>query len=163
GFAAFAILWRERERGSPPPRLLFSALAGVLVGYGFTTEYPVFIVGAVLGVYLLATFPDRAKHALAYIGGGVRGIVPLMLYDRAAFGSYFHVAYADLPKHHRGFFGINLPNPKVAAELLFSSRGLLTLAPVLALSVAGIVWLYRRGRRAEALVIGAVGLLFLVY
>jgi hypothetical protein len=163
GLAAFAILWRERERGSPPPRLLFSALAGLLVGYGFTTEYPVFIVGAVLGVYLLATFPDRAKHALAYIGGGVLGIVPLMLYDKAAFGSYFHVAYADLPKHHRGFFGINLPNPKVAAELLFSSRGLLTLAPVLALSVAGTVWLYRRGRRAEALVIGAVGLLFLVY
>src|SRR3954464_4991611 len=52
GFAAFAILWRERQRGSPPPRLLWSALAGVLIGYGVATEYPVFIVGAVLGVYL---------------------------------------------------------------------------------------------------------------
>src|SRR4051794_17204038 len=163
GFAAFVLLWRERERGSPPPRLIFSALAGLLIGYGFTTEYPLFIVGAVLGVYLLATFPDRVKHALAYIGGGVLGIVPLMFYDKAAFGSYFHVAYADLPKHHRGFFGINVPNPKVAVELLFSSRGLLTLAPVLALGVAGTVWLYRRGRRAESLVIGSVAALFLIY
>ena len=157
------LLWRERERGSPAPRLLVSALAGLLVGYGFTTEYPLFIVGLVLGVYLLATFPDRVKHALAYIGGGILGVIPLMLYDKAAFGSFTHVAYADLPKHHRGFFGINVPNPKVAAELLFSSRGLLTLAPVLALSVAGTVWMYRRGRRAEALVIAAVALLFLIY
>ena len=156
GFAAFVLLWRERERGSPAPRLLVSALAGLLVGYGFTTEYPLFIVGLVLGVYLLATFPDRVKHALVYIGGGILGVIPLMLYDKAAFGSFTHVAYADLPKHHRGFFGINVPNPKVAAELLFSSRGLLTLAPVLALSVAGTVWMYRRGRRAEALVIAAV-------
>jgi hypothetical protein len=164
GFAAFALLWRERERGLPPPRVLYSALAGLLVGYGFTTEYPLFIVGAVLGVYILATFPrDRAKHALAYVGGGILGIVPLLLYDKAAFGSFFHVAYADLPKHHRGFFGINVPNPKVAAELLFSSRGLLTLAPVLALSVLGIWWMYRRGRRAEAWVIGSTGLLFLIY
>src|SRR4051812_4504452 len=163
GFAAFVLLWRERERGSPPPRLLFSGLAGLLVGYGFTTEYPIFIVGAVLGVYLLATFPDRVKHALAYIGGGIAGIVPLMLYDKAAFGSFFHVAYADLPKHHQGFFGIGMPHPKVAAELLFNSRGLLTLAPVLALSIVGAWLLYRRGRRAEALVIGAVGALFVIY
>ncbi|MFL5887259.1 MAG: hypothetical protein ACJ77M_19490 [Thermoleophilaceae bacterium] len=164
GFAAFAILWRERERGSPAPRVLFSGLAGLLIGYGFTTEYPLFIVGAVLGVYILATFmQDRVKHAAAYIGGGVLGIVPLMLYDKAAFGSFFHVAYADLPKHHRGFFGINLPNPKVAVELLFTSRGLLTLAPILVLSLVGTWWMYRRGRRAEALVIAAVFVLFLVY
>ncbi|MFL5912888.1 MAG: hypothetical protein ACJ768_20265 [Gaiellaceae bacterium] len=163
GFAAFVLLWRERERGSPPPRLLVSALAGLLVGYGFTTEYPLFIVGLVLGVYLLATFPDRVKHALAYIGGGILGVVPLMLYNKAAFGSYFHVAYADLPKHHQGFFGIGMPHPKVAAELLFNSRGLLTLAPVLALSVVGTWLMYRRGRRAEALVIGAVGALFVLY
>lgn len=165
GFAAFVLLWRERQRAPAAPRLLVSLAAGVLVGYGFTTEYPLFIVGAVLGVYLLATFPaaTRVRHALAYVGGGVLGIVPLMLYDKWAFGSFTHVAYADLPKHHRGFFGINLPNPKVAVELLFSSRGLLTLAPVLALSVAGLVWMYRRGRRAEALVIGSIALLFLVY
>jgi hypothetical protein len=163
GFAAFAILWRERERRSPPPRLIWTAAAGLLVGYGFTTEYPLFIVGLVLGVYLLATLPDRVKHALVFVGGGVLGIVPLMLYDKWAFGSYTHVAYADLPKHHHGFFGIRMPDPKVAVELLFSSRGLLTLAPVLVLSVVGIVLMYRRGRRAEALVIAAVGLLFLIY
>jgi hypothetical protein len=163
GFAAFALLWRERERRSPPPRLLFTAAAGLLVGYGFTTEYPLFIVGLVLGVYLLATFPDRIKHALAFVAGGVLGIVPLMLYDKWAFGSFTHVAYADLPKHHRGFFGIRMPDAKVAVELLFSSRGLLTLAPVLVLSIAGLVWMHRRGRRAEALVIAAIGLLFLVY
>src|SRR3954451_11281296 len=163
GFAAFVLLWRERERGSPSPRLLVSGLAGLLVGYGFTTEYPLFIVGLVLGVYLLVTFPDRVKHALVYIGGGILGVIPLMLYDKAAFGSWFHVAYADLPEHHHGFFGIGMPHPKVAAELLFNSRGLLTLAPVLALSIVGTWLMYRRGRRAEALVIAAVGAFFVIY
>src|SRR5204862_807235 len=55
------------------------------------------------------------------------------------------------------------PNAKVAVELLFSSRGLLTLAPVLVLSFVGTWWMYRRGRRAEALVIGSIALLFLIY
>ena len=50
-----------------------------------------------------------------------------------------------------------MPDPSVAVQLLLSSRGLLTLAPVLALGIAGTVILYRRGDRAEAAVIAAVG------
>src|SRR5947209_6155724 len=76
---------------------------------------------------------------------------------------FSHVAYADLPQHHAGFFGINLPSVASAASLLFSSRGLLTLSPVLALSIVGIVLLHRRGRRAEAAVIAAVALIYLLY
>jgi hypothetical protein len=163
GFAAFALLWRERERGSPPPRLLSTAVAGLLVGYGFTTEYPLFIVGLVLGVYVLATFPDRVKHALAFIGGGVLGIVPLMLYDKWAFGSFTHVAYADLPRHQSGFFGIRPPSFETFITLLFSSRGLLILSPVLLMGAIGTVLLYRRGHRAEALVITGVVAAYLLY
>jgi hypothetical protein len=51
----------------------------------------------------------------------------------------------------------------VALELLLSSRGLLVLGPVIALSAAGAVLLYRRGRRAEALVAGSVAVAFVLY
>ena len=49
------------------------------------------------------------------------------------------------------------------ATLLFDSRGLLTLSPVLAMGGVGTVLLYRRGRRAEALVIAAVCICYLGY
>jgi hypothetical protein len=127
----------------------------------------VLFVGLILGVYLLTrpglSWLDRAKRAGAYAGGTVIGVVPLALYDLWAFGTVTHVAYADIPQHHAGFFGISPPDIPVAITLLFSSRGLLTLAPVLVMALAGVVLLYRRGRRAEAWVIAAVCLVFLSY
>jgi hypothetical protein len=62
-----------------------------------------------------------------------------------------------------GFFGVELPSPRVLLELLLSSKGLLVLSPVLAMAAIGVWELYRRGRRAEAFVIAAVGGGFLLY
>jgi predicted PurR-regulated permease PerM len=58
-------------------------------------------------------------------------------------------------------FGLDLPRPRFAVELLLSSRGLLTLTPVVAAGAAALVLLYRRGRRAEALAIAGLVALFL--
>jgi hypothetical protein len=161
GFAAFVLLWRERERDGPQ-RLWAYALAGVLIGYAIATEYPLLFVGIILGIYAI-TRGEPIRRGLAYAGGVVLGVLPLALYDKWAYGSFTHVAYADIPQNQGGFFGIRLPDPAVAGELLFTSRGLLTLAPVLAMGVVGTVLLYRRGRRAEALVIAAVAAVFLIY
>jgi len=160
-FAAFALLWWERDR--PAPRAALVACAGLLVGYGITTEYPILFAGIVLGVYALLRPVDRVRRAALYAGGVVVGMIPLALYDKLAYGSFTHIAYADIPKQHRGFFGINLPSPKVAIELLGDSRGLLTLAPVLVMGVVGLVLMYRRGRRAEAAAITAICLAYLAY
>jgi hypothetical protein len=73
------------------------------------------------------------------------------------------VAYADLPRHQSGFFGIRPPSFEIFVTLLFSSRGLLILSPVLIMGVIGTVLLYRRGRRAEALVIAGVTLAYVAY
>ena len=159
GFAAFALLWRDRDG---PGRIWRPALAGLLLGNAMTAEYPLVFAAIVLGIYLLVDRP-RVRRAAAYVAGIVVGLVPLAVYDQVTFGSIWHVAYADLPQHHAGFFGIDLPSVASGASLLFSSRGLLTLSPVLALSLAGIVLMYRRGRRAEALVIAAIALVYLAY
>jgi hypothetical protein len=159
GFAAFVLLLRERDG---PPKLWPVAAAGGLIGFAITTEYALLFVGAVLGVYALLRGP-RLRRAAAFVAGGVAGVAPLAIYDQAVYSSVTHVAYADLPRHQSGFFGIRLPSPSVAVALLGDSRGLLTLAPVLAVAVAGIVVLYRRNRRPEALVIAAVGVLYLLY
>jgi hypothetical protein len=144
------------------------ALAGLAMGYAVGSEYPLLFVALVLGLYLLsrrdALTPLRiATRAGAYIAGGVVGIVPLLIYNHYAFHSWTHLAYSDVPRQHKGFFGIGLPSLKVLATLLFDSRGLLTLSPVLLLGALGAVLLYRRGRRAEALTIGGVCLCYLGY
>jgi len=170
GFAAFALLSREREIGQRPG-LLFGG--GLLVGFAVTVEYTLAIVGFGLALYGLVGRAGIARRALAYGAGVALGVAPLLLYNGLAFGSLRHLSYADaviLPARSgyavsavdtTDFFG--WPSPRVAAQLLFSSRGLLTLAPVLALSVVGLVVLYRRGWRAEALLISFVALAFLVF
>jgi hypothetical protein len=172
GFAAFALLWRERECGD---RLKVLFAAGLLVGFALTVEYSLAIVGLALALYGLVGKTGVVSRALAYFAGAGLGVAPLLVYNRLAFGSIRHVSYVDavsrpgrsgheeLGANSTGFFGISLPSPRVAVELLFASRGIITLAPVLAMSVVGLVLLTRGGRRAEALTIAFIGLAFLVF
>jgi hypothetical protein len=165
GFAAFVLLMRERDG---PPRAWLAGAAGLSIGYAISSEYPLALLAGVLGLYLLsrrdALTPLWAlRRGGAYAAGIAMGVVPLALYNRAAFHSLTHVAYANVPQQHKGFFGITAPSLRVAATLLGDSRGLLTLAPVLVMGMLGTVALYRRGRRAEALVIGGVLLCYLTY
>jgi hypothetical protein len=165
GFAAFALMLRERD-GPASPMLL--ALAGLAMGYAVASEYPLFFVALVLGLYLLSrrdalTPVGVLSRAGAYIAGGIVGIVPLLLYNHYAFHSWTHLAYSDVPRQQKGFFGIGAPSLKVLSTLLFDSRGLLTLSPVLLMSLIGGVLLYRRGRRAEALTIAGVCLCYVGY
>jgi hypothetical protein len=165
GFAAFALMLRERDG---PPNPLPLGLAGLAVGYAVTSEYPLFFVAAVLGLYLLSrrdTLTPRgvASRAGAYIAGGLIGIVPLLFYNHYAFHSWTHLAYSDVPRQQHGFFGIGVPSPAVLATLLFDSRGLFTLSPVLLMSAIGTVLLYRRGWRAEAWTIGGICLCYVGY
>jgi hypothetical protein len=165
GFAAFALMLRERDG---PPSLTLLGLAGMAMGYAVASEYPLFFVALVLGLFLLSRRDSLSPGAVlrragAYIVGGLAGIVPLLLYNHYAFRSWTHLAYSDVPRQQKGFFGIGAPSLKVLSTLLFDSRGLLTISPVLGLGGVGTVLLYRRGRRAEALTIGGICLCYLGY
>lgn len=171
GFAAFAVLWRERE-GRPRPRLV--ALAGLLAGLAVTCEYPLALVGAIVGAYGVSRGPVPHR-ALAYAAGALVGVAPLLAYNFAAFGTPLENGYAYavaiqgatghdvLGLNSSGFFGVGAPSLRVAAELLLAAKGLLVMSPLLAAGAFGVVLLHRSGRRAEALTIAAVGLAYLVY
>ncbi|HEX5851898.1 MAG TPA: hypothetical protein VFY36_02280 [Solirubrobacteraceae bacterium] len=158
GFAAFALMLKERDG---PPRPLLLAVAGLAMGYAVASEYPLFFVALVLGLFLLSRRDARTplgvlRRAGAYILGGIVGIVPLVLYNHYAFHSWTHLAYSDVPRQQKGFFGIGSPSLKVLSTLLFDSRGLFTISPVLILATVGAVMLYRRGKRAEALTVAGI-------
>lgn len=171
GFAAFALLWREREGHE---KLWLVGAAGLLAGLAVTTEYPLALVGGVLGLYALSRAP-RLRRGAAYATGALVGLVPLAVYNWWAFGSITHLSYADVTAQrgtavqraasvqHPQVFGLSLPSPQVAAELLLSWRGLLVFAPVLAVASGGVWLLYRTGRRAEALTIAGVCVALVVF
>jgi hypothetical protein len=167
-FLAFAAFWLMLYEREGPPSATLAALAGLAMGYAFSSEYPTFFAAVVLGLYLLSrrdslTALGALRRGGAYVAGGLVGIVPLLLYNHYAFHSWTHLAYSDVPRQQKGFFGIGAPSLRVLSTLLFDSRGLLTISPVLIMGAIGTVLLYRRGRRAEALTIGGICACYLFY
>ena len=71
--------------------------------------------------------------------------------------------HAVLGLNDPGFFGIGIPRPGAALDLLVAGRGMLTLTPVLAVAVVGAVLMRQGTRRAEANVILAVAAVFFLY
>ncbi len=164
-FAAFWLMLRERDG---PPSALLLGVAGLAMGYAFSSEYPTFFAAIVLGLFALSrrdslTALGVLRRGGAYVAGGLVGIFPLLLYNHYAFHSWTHLAYSNVQRQQKGFFGIEAPSLKVLATLLFDSRGLLTISPVLVIGAVGTVLLYKRGKRAEALSIGGICLCYLLY
>jgi hypothetical protein len=171
GFGAFALLMREREG---PRRLGLVAVAGLLAGLAVCFEYPLGLLGLILFGYALVR-RDRVRRGLAFAGAAVAGAMPALLYNLWSLGSPFRFAYSYavavpgrtghdvLGLNSSGFFGIGVPTPGGAVDVLLSSRGVLTLTPVLVMGVVGAVLVRRSGRRAEAAVIAAVAAVFLLY
>ena len=165
-FAAFALVWRERERPREARARGGSRSPALLAGLAVVCEYP-------LAHRRRDRRPLRA-HAARGPGscaarsptaaGSRPGVAPLLAYN--VVGVRLAAAPRPTPTRSRrpgaaghavlglndgGFFGITLPRPADALELLFSGRGLLTLAPVLVMAIVGRRAAAPRGRhRAEA-------------
>jgi hypothetical protein len=58
---------------------------------------------------------------------------------------------------------MGFPHPRDALELLFAAKGLFVLTPVWALACAGLVVMWRRGARAETVVVAGIAVAFLIY
>jgi hypothetical protein len=172
GFAAFAILFREREG---PPRLAPVAAAGLAAGLAVTIEYPLGLLGVILFVYALSRSAPRMPRALVYGVGAIAGAAPALAFNAWALGSPFDFAYSSavavqgfsghavLGLNDPGFFGIGVPRPGAVLDLLLASRGILTLTPILAMAVVGAVLMRQGRRRAEANVVLAVAAVFFLY
>ena len=173
GFAAFVVLVHERRR-APSPWL--TGAAGLIAGFAVAVEYPLGIVMVVLAAYV--GLGDRVVARLGtYAIGCVAGIVPLFAYNTWAFGSPTILSYTNSitgfspdggpPRLGSGnstaFYGVALPDPRVALSLLISEKGLFVVAPICIVAFLGIPALWRSGRRAETLVCCAVPALFLAY
>jgi hypothetical protein len=169
GFAAFALLWRAGDDRLRP------ALAGLLAGLAVTSEYPLALVAAALGLYAVGKGGDWIRRGALYAAGVVLGVLPLLLYNWWAFGSPLHLSYENailqpgvtghdvLGANDEGWFGVSTPDRQVGAQLLFGYIGLVTVTPVVVAGAAGLVLLWRKGWRGEAVLAAALVIAFVIY
>jgi hypothetical protein len=155
-FGSFAVLVAR----SLTSRTLIGA--GLLAGVAVVVEHSVWIAAAAVALYVVGR--SRALRPVAsFAVGAAVGVLPLFLFNVWAFRDPLHTPYVDYWRENPVFDAVALPRWSGFSLEVFSSLGLLTLAPVLAAGIAGAVLLYRRGYRAEALVCLGVPLAFLVY
>jgi hypothetical protein len=146
---------------------------GLACGWAVVTEFPaaipiVLIVGLAV-VTARDVLPNRLTGiALRIIAGGAIPAAVLLAYNTLSFGSPFHIGYASEEgyEHMRqGLFGIAYPQWWRLREILFGSyRGLLPLAPLIAVTPLGLAAIARieRRRRAVWVAAGIGGFYFLL-
>jgi hypothetical protein len=138
------------------------AAAGAAAGLAVAVDLPLALPAVLLGLYAAARAP-HVRRLVAFGAGGLVGLAPLWAFDIWAFGNPLHLAYTGTPGQgaaggwqNSGFFGQTAPSGHILVDVLLSQRGLFVLTPVLAAGLVGIVLLWRRGLRAEAVLIGAL-------
>ena len=157
-FGAFCLAWRRSR-----------FLSGLVAGAAVVWEYQAALASIVVAAYV-------ALAGLRALGRFVAGAIPaailLAVYDAVAFGSPVHLSYRystqQAEEWRSSFFGLSVPSlSQLRAVLLGESglqlgHGILVTTPILFAAGAGLVLLYLRGFRAEALVCMLVSLLLVV-
>jgi hypothetical protein len=146
-------------------------LVGLAGGCAVVSEFPAAVpVGFITALAWLNASDARRTPlvpvlARIVIGGGLAALV-LMGYHYAAFGSPFHLGYASeqgFEQLHEGFFGITVPRWWRIREILLGRyRGLLPLAPLVALTPIGLGMLAAAPSRRRAVIVAAATAVFYV-
>ena len=171
--SSFALL---RNRGTRPR--LGAALAGFLASYASVVEIQVGLVSAILGIALLALVVGKrlpVSSIPAFAAGAAVPTLILLSYNTLAFGSpwrmgYFYEVLDQFKQVHSSSnpLGMGRPDWSKLGELLWGERrGLIRFAPIVLLTIPGLIALLARRTWDVAIVststIGAVFLVNLSY
>jgi hypothetical protein len=150
--------------------MTLAAAAGVSAGWATVAEFPAALPAVLIALWVCwrarVLGRDLALRVIAALTvGALACAVILMAYQYACFGSPFHLSYSSeegFEGMRQGFFGINLPRTIRLRHILFGDfRGLLPLAPILAVAPVGLVLRARRAPGA-AIVSAAIALYFVL-
>jgi hypothetical protein len=166
-YAALTIADRTPDRRRP-----WAILLGVSAGWAVVTEFQAAIPAAVICLAALVRMRRHAPGEVVSVAalvaaGGAACATVLFTYNTLAFGSPLHLGYSSEEgfEHLRtGFFGITYPRWWTMRELLVGEyRGMVPLAPLIAVAAVGLLWLAAdERRRAGALIALGVAVYYFV-
>lgn len=169
GFAGAVVL---RDSGSVRRDVLLGGLVGLAVGWAtvseFTAAVPALLIAGLAVKHVWGRDARRrAQILVALVGGAFVSGVVLLTHNFLAFGSPFEFGYSstvNFPENREGLFGIGAPDARVLKELMVGRyRGLLPIAPVVAVAPIGLYLLARkRETRGSAVVAGCIPLYYLL-
>lgn len=156
-------VWRGSSGASPGRHAL---IAGLALGWAVVVEHSAVLTGAPIALWALwrVRHWDRAAQlrtlGLALLGGLIAAI-PLFAYNIATFGDPFTTGYSGVVGFEgmkQGFFGLTYPKFEVLYEILIGKRrGIIWVAPLLALAPFGIWTLLRDPARRDIGGVAAAG------
>ena len=161
------------RRAGPYPmsRHTLAWIVGLSGGWAVVTEFPAAIPAIFIGLLALEHVRRDESRALGPVIvrialGVLIAAIPLLAYNAMAFDSPFRLGYSTeegFAQMKTGFFGITYPTLATIRELLVGRfRGLLPLSPLMALSVVGLVRLWRRGHARPAAVAASIAIYYLL-
>ncbi len=157
-FLAFYLLFKIKKEKIEDNKYLF--LAGLSIGFAVVSDYSVTLI--FLGLLLLTNSFRRYKLFL-FILGSLVGIIPLLLYNFFIFGNPLELTinYSD-SNIFPPITQVTLPNLYIILRLLvFPYRGLFFYYPILALSLVGLFYMYKK-YKTESLFISFIFISFLI-
>lgn len=166
---AFAAALALRDSGSPRRDTLLGVGVGLGAGWAVVTEFPSAPPAALLAVVALYCAGRARWRRVAIALGLTAAACALVLggYQTIAFGSPLATGYAHVvgwSGMKQGVMGVTSPNLGVLRELLVGEfRGLLPLAPLLALAPLGFVAFVREGRRTAGFVAALLVAYYLLF
>jgi hypothetical protein len=146
-------------------------IIGLGAGWAVVSEFPALIPAVLIVGLALLTLRDRwparlPAVAARLVAGGALAALVLLVYNAMAFGSPLHLGYASeegFAQMRQGVFGITYPTPYRLYEILLGSyRGLLPIAPLVALTPIGLAALARTPAHRRAAGVSAASGLFYV-
>jgi hypothetical protein len=147
-----------------PHTTRIALIVGLAAGWAVVTEYPASIPAGVLVLYAVwlrwKREPSSFARACVTMGVGLAfGAVVLLGYNWLAFGKPLYIGYTSEEGYaamRTGIFGVNFPTIEGTYGILFGQyRGLLPLAPVLAITPVGFWFLLRHARTRGAAAVAA--------
>ncbi len=149
--ASFGLIWRVHDRP-----IVAAGLAGFLASYASVVEIQVGPVSAILGLFLVARVMGKHWPPRTIFWFGLGAAIPtaiLLTYNKLAFGSpwkmgYFYEVLDQFSTVHSAGnpLGLGRPDWSKLPELIWGERrGLIWFAPIVGLTVPGLVVLgFRR-------------------
>lgn len=153
--------------------IVLGFLSGALLSWAVVTEFTSAPASAIIALYGLynARYWDRGRFINVFVSavlGAVIFILPLLVYHYVITGNIFESLYRyhmQFPGLDEGFYGIALPDLKVALTLLFGqNNGLFWLSPLLLTAPFALYSLWKnRGKKSLVITITLITIYYLLW